>query len=150
MSDDSWLEVLKRVSTSEPIDLDRLIFERDGPETSTSAQGEFPNRGAYSPTPSLALWNLDQDENARLGVRVNAPLPDATQAACRLAAAALEKGISPIIFSTLPVSGLERFGFRVERVMGDTSEERAACEEQLKKFWNVAIVIDAFDIVSLS
>ncbi|MBV1866656.1 MAG: hypothetical protein KUG69_01935, partial [Marinosulfonomonas sp.] len=70
-------------------------------------------------------------------------------AATRLAAAALERGVNPVIMSSLPDCGFEQFGFRVERLVGSNQEELAACELDLVQFWNMAIVIDVKDIARL-
>ena len=150
MTDSPWLDVISRICTSQPTDLDELLPDPAKTPDLETAPGDFPGPGAYLPTPCPSLWHPDQSEGARLGVRIDAPLPDVTQAASRLAAAALEKRIYPIILTTLAESGFERFGFRVERVMGDTADEKAACEQQIKSFWNIAIVIDGSDIGSLS
>ena len=46
-------------------------------------------------------------------------------------------------------TGFERFGFRVERIGGDTPEEIERTEQQLARFWNLAIIIDAADMALL-
>ena len=58
-----------------------------------------------------------------------------------LAQMAAEKAAHPVILSHVDVTGLEKFGFRVERVAGNTEAERHAAEEQLKRFWNIVLVI---------
>lgn len=149
MINSPWLDVINRITTSQPTDLDALVFDQESPGSLDATPSNFPGPGAYLPTPCPALWHSDQSGSARLGVRIDAPLPDVARAASRLAAAALEKSIYPIVMTTLPECGFERFGFRVERVMGDTVEERTACEEQIMSFWNIAIVIDGANIGSL-
>ena len=52
----------------------------------------------------------------------------------RLAAFAIERDVEIVVLSEADCSGFERFGFRVERIAGDTPEERAACEDQIRRF----------------
>ena len=150
MTDSPWLDVISRICTSQPTDLDELLPDPAKTPDLDTASGDFPGPVAYLPTPCPSLWHPDQTEGARLGVRIDTPLPDVAQAASRLAAAALEKRIYPIILTTLAESGFERFGFRVERVLGESASDRTECEEQIKSFWNIAIVIDGADINSLN
>jgi hypothetical protein len=53
----------------------------------------------------------------------------------------MEKEVEVIIFNHLDHCGLERFGFRCERITGDTPEEREACEEQIRRFWGIDFVM---------
>ena len=63
----------------------------------------------------------------------------------RLAAVALERGVTPIILSALDMSGFERFGFRVERLPAQPAE-RATAEAELARVWDLSIIIDADEI----
>ncbi len=76
-----------------------------------------------------------------VGVRVAAELPDAADRAMRLAAFMVERDVIVVILAETDVTGLERFGFRVERVSGATDAERAHCEEQIRRFWNIDLVL---------
>jgi hypothetical protein len=96
--------------------------------------------------PSRLLWRLADTRWSSIGVRVDAPLPDPAALALRLAAAAVERQVLPVILTTLDRSGLERFGFRTERVTGKAEADRLACEAELARFWNLAIIIDAADV----
>ena len=78
---------------------------------------------------------------ACIGVRVDAPIEDVADRAMRLGMLAMERDCEIIVLNHLPYSGLERFGFRCERMVGDTPEARAACEAQIRRFWNLDIVI---------
>ncbi|MFV2001697.1 MAG: hypothetical protein ACC619_01805 [Paracoccaceae bacterium] len=150
MSDDVWLAVLSRISADAPVDLDHEVFSsdpKDGQKAicfSSLRDGKAPN------PPSAKLWDSRSPVRSYLGVRVDTVPSDITPAAIRLAAAALERNIIPVILTTLADSGFERFGFRVERIMGETKVERAAFEEELKRFWGMAIVIDVGDVAALS
>lgn len=149
MIEGQWLDIIARVSTREPIDLDRTVFrdvDKPVPQQPAPAAG---NGSDDRIPPSVMLWVRAENNRSYIGVRVNKRLPDCTQAAFRLAAAALERDVSPIILSSLADSGFERFGFRVERIVGDTPQERLLLEEELRRFWNMAIIIDVSDVASL-
>jgi hypothetical protein len=76
-----------------------------------------------------------------VGLRVPATLADACDTAMRLASLAAEQDVEIIVFASCDVSGLERFGFRIERVAGAGQESRERCEQQIKRFWNVDLVL---------
>ena len=61
----------------------------------------------------------------------------------------MERKVTPIILTTIPDCGFESFGFRVERIVGATAEERSLLENELKQFWNLAIIIDISDVAKL-
>ena len=149
MKEEAWLAVLSRVSVAKPMDLDAAIFEAKSKIDSKNLGFRSSGDPADARPPSTRLWNRENTGNSYLGVRVHEAPADCTQVAVRLAAGALERGIIPIILTTLPDSGFERFGFKVERIMGETPQEREACEEELKRFWDMAIVIDVSDVASL-
>lgn len=76
-----------------------------------------------------------------VGLRVTAPLTDACDRAMRLVAFAAEQDVEIIVLAHVDVSGLERFGFRIERVAGATPEARAHCERQIRDFWAIDLVL---------
>jgi hypothetical protein len=82
-------------------------------------------------------------------VRIDRPPEDPRRLALRLAAAAVERGVVPVILSTLPRTGLEQFGFRVERLPEGPPEAQALCEAELRKFWDIAIVVSVSDVERL-
>ena len=131
------MDILARLQDAAPVDLDRML---DGPGAATQgATLTTADPIALSP----ALWSHAEGW-ACLGIRVTTPLPDVTSLARRLAATALERGIFPVILTTLDQSGFERFGFRVERL----TEAGAAGEEaELAGFWNFALILDAGDLM---
>ena len=77
----------------------------------------------------------------RRGARRRRRLADAADRALRLIAFALEKDVEIVVLSELDLCGFERFGFRIERIAGDTPAARAACEAQIRRFWNIDMVI---------
>ena len=146
MTDDNWLAVLSRISSDQPLDLDSVIFDSVDEKTPVAKMTAFPcSGGAYDP-PSCLLWERGGSGTSYLGVRVTSALHDCAYTALLLAAAALERQVIPIILTTLTNSGFERFGFRVERLPNGPADERDACEQELSRFWNMAIIIDAAEV----
>ena len=139
---DHWLEVLLRIAGTAPLDLDAVVLGGALPQAAAAVP-----HGAGTLPPSPRLWERGEEETAAIGIRVLNPLPDPGAVALRLAAAAVERGITPVILSALPDSGFERFGFRVERLSPGAA--RAAEEAELQAFWNFAIIIDAEDVERL-
>lgn len=144
MTEDDWLEVLARISPDEPADLNAIcsVPGRAALPRDTGWEMGVLDRSA----PSSKLWLRHDQRQSCLGVRVTSPLHDCAAAALRLASVALERGLMPIILTTLPDSGFERFGFRVERLPEGSADQRRACEAELTRFWSLAIIIDAADI----
>lgn len=148
MTQDDWLAILAQITPSGPDDPDGDLF---GAAPATAGPGLPEWRGGAAPglTPSRHLWARAEGAAAGLGVRVLTALPDCAPAALRLAAAAAERGVMPVILSAVADSGFERFGFRVERVFGESAAEREAAEAEIAAFWTLAIIIDAADIAAL-
>lgn len=146
MSEDLWLDILSRIAPSEPVDLDALLPDRaprpdPGPVEPRGRVGGFPV--------SARLWDRDP-EQACIGIRVSEPPADLPRLALRLASAAAERGVVPIILSALPTTGFERFGFRVERLPeGASPDELTRAETEIQRFWDMPIVIDLKDVAHL-
>ncbi len=144
MGDDRWLQVAARLGARDPVDLDAVLFDA-GSEAPSS--GWLTRQGiGRRVVPSARLWPLNEDDGAFVGVRVSSPIGDVIATATRLVAIACERAITPIILSQLPVCGLERFGFRVERLPDGDPAQLRAFEEELMRFWRIAVVIDASQI----
>lgn len=135
----TWSAILGRITPERPENLDAVIRGDATPPT----RGRILAPAGPVP-PSVALWQRREETLARIGVRVAEPLPDPARAALHLASAAIERRVIPIILSRLDQSGLERFGFRVERVPDGAGAE--AVEAELTRFWNLALIIDGRDI----
>lgn len=139
--DMNWHAILGRITTAGPEDLDPLIHGR----APRPRQGRVLPVSAGLP-PAAELWQREDAAPSYIGVRICAPMTEPAQAALRLASAAIERRVFPIILSRLDTCGLERFGFRVERIpMGDP-EAAIAAEDQLARFWSLAIIIDGSEI----
>ncbi len=130
------LSTLARLSPLTPLALD-LPARAAPPVPEVSAAGR--------PAPSAALWPSDEEDVSFIGIRVTAPLANPVALARRLAAAQDERGVIPVILSALPVTGLEAFGFRVERLPAAPGPERDRCEAELSRFWSLALVVEARD-----
>lgn len=148
MTQGDWLAILAQITPAAPDDPDGALF---GPLPMPSVAGLPAWRGGGAPMldPSRLLWDRAETAAPGLGVRVLVALPDCAPAALRLAAAAAERGVMPVILTALADSGFERFGFRVERLFGESAAERRMVEAELAAFWNLAIIIDAADITAL-
>jgi len=149
MTNNNWLKVCSRLSPTEPIDLDQKIEGLVLSDPVKAGATGYPLMCETPTVPSSVIWEFEQDDTICLGVRVSKSIGNYAGAAARLVAVAVERSVTPIIFTTLPYSGFERFGFRVERLVGKTNEELAASEEELKQFWHIDVVIDLSDVVSL-
>ncbi len=145
MNDAHWLDVLSRIVPAEAVDLDPILTSFD------QAPGPAPvaERGRRDGVPvSSKLWARDETRS-HIGIRVTEAPADVARLALRLASAAEERGVVPIILSALPTTGFEQFGFRVERLPDGPEELRAEYETELQRFWDMPIVIDLRDVVSL-
>ncbi len=140
MTDISWFEILGRTSPKRPVQLDALIT--DNRKSKPYGKVVFPEMDL---TPSTALWERDKGGPTYIGIRVLKPLEAAHNLARRLAAAALEREVFPVILSRVEYSGFEQFGFRVERVPDEPAAALAA-EAEIRKFWDLAIIIDGDEI----
>lgn len=142
-----WLDVLCAIPAPAPVNIDAII-EAEMPGTATTGSAMSFAEGCLPP-PSARLWRWDEAGYSCIGIRIMHSFPDSTLVALRLAAAAVERNVIPIILTRLPSSGFERFGFRTERLSGSTPEALADCEAELARYWNMAIVIDAEDVALL-
>lgn len=144
MSDERWLDVVARIVPGDSLDLDEALFGRDTPEP-----GPVSARGKVASTaPSAKLWER-QETTSHIGIRVDRPAPEVPHLAFKLASIAAERSVVPVILSPLARTGFERYGFRVERLPPGPPEEVARCEEEIRRFWDMPIVIDLEDVEAL-
>ncbi len=136
MSQTDWADVVASITPLEPTDLDAII-DRSKKNQPAKAGLEFPLDAAIAPMKP----SFKDETTVCFGARVTENTPNRLALAVTLAQMAAEKGATPIILSHLDYSGLEQFGFRVERIGGKTEEEREACEAQVCAFWNIVMVI---------
>lgn len=142
MIEEDFLAMLSRLSSHRPTDLDAAMFAAE-----SKASGALLSVAHVAPAPNL--WGRYEESTSFIGIRETHKEHDYPQIAARLISAAVERGVAPVILSSVDHSGFSRFGLRVERLSGDTEDERLACEQQITAFWNLAIVIDAEQVASL-
>ena len=138
MTNDFWLKVLGRTTPDQPVHLDDLITGDIRP----SGTVVFPQSDL---TPSAALWAHETGSHTYIGIRIHEPPHVISKVARLLAAAAIEREVFPVILSRVDISGFEQFGFRIERIPEDEDAARAA-EEEIRKFWDLAIIIEGHEI----
>lgn len=128
--------LVARLTCCQPEDLDPLLEPFD-------AVSHRPGKDlAPCPGPSaLPRARLAAPDAIAVGVLIDRPLPDPADAACRLAALAIEQDVHLVALTSLDYSGLERFGIRTERISGQTAEERTRCRDQLMQFWGIEVLV---------
>ena len=131
-----WSDLLSRIVPQDADDLDGLTGPLDRRHGAVGAD-VFPEIKALL-QPQDGFRRADM---VAVGLRVTARLTDACDRAMRLAAFAAEQDVEIIVLAHVDVTGLERFGFRIERVAGATAEERASCEQQIRAFWAIDLVL---------
>jgi len=131
-----WTSILPRIARHDADDLDPILAPHD------------PRRGAPGrdlfPLPEAVLMPETAQKRADavcVGLRAGTDASDAVDRAMRLAAFAAERDVHVVVLAETDRSGFERFGFRVERIAGETPEQRGACEAQLRRFWNLDLVL---------
>lgn len=132
-----WNSILPRIGPHDAIDLDDMLSPYD-PRPGPAGRDIFPLPEAVL-MPEAEMKRADA-----VCVGIQARAADATDPvdrAMRLAAFAAERDVQIVVLTDADRSGFERFGFRVERIAGATPEERAACEEQIRRFWNLDLVL---------
>jgi hypothetical protein len=138
MSDPRWLDVIARLQAEDPLDLDPLLGPAPAPPPAPDPQADTPA------IRSARLWARNE-ALSYIGIRVTKAPADIRRTALRLAAAAVERGVVPIILSPLPRTGFEPYGFRVERLPAGPPEAASLHEAELRRFWDMALVIDLAD-----
>jgi hypothetical protein len=131
-----WSAVLLRIGPHDADDLDELLATFD-PRQKGPGREIFPLPEAVL-MPQTALRRADA---ICVGVRAAAADATACDRAMRLAAFAVERDVQIVVLGEADHSGFERFGFRIERISGDSPKARAACEDQIRRFWNLDLVL---------
>ena len=143
-----WQDAALRLSTQAPDWLDESAREgageSGGPWQATSADTPLAQRA-----PSARLFATEDPELATIGMRLRKRPAHPERLAAHIIGMAMERGIETIVFSHLGHCGLERFGLRIERIGGASPAEIALQEEELMRFWNIALVIEADEITGL-
>ena len=131
-----WTGPLSRIVPQDADDLDDLTRGYDG-RHGASGRDIFPEI-----TPALHTEGaFKRRDMVCVGLRVSERLPDAHDTAMRLASLAAEQDVEIIVLALTDVSGLERFGFRIERIAGAGADARERCEQQIRRFWGIDLVL---------
>lgn len=136
MRDRNHFALINRLTKAEPDDVDDLLSAFD-PRCRAPGRDLTPCPGPGQ-LPPLKLARTDA---IAVGVSITSPIKDPADAAFRLGALAVEQDVEVIVLSSLDYSGLERFGFRTERIVGETVAARDACRDQLAQFWGIELTL---------
>lgn len=128
--------IMSRISPHRADDVDDLLSRLEG-GTTTPGGDIFPVIGPV-PAPGPRFKRADA---ICVGFRATRDLGDGTEHAMRLAAMALERDVEIIVLSETDLSGLERFGFRTERVPRLDAEAHDSWLDQIRGFWNLDLVL---------
>lgn len=136
MADQGYSEIICRITPALPSDIDDIVLKAMPTHT-------VPGRDIFPATMNIALLRQEQTSESLviLGIRIKNSLEDPADLAMRLACLAIEKDVLIVVLNYLDYCGLERFGFRVERVSGQTEAEKIICEDDIRNFWNIAMII---------
>ena len=140
MTKEDWLKLIARITANSPADLD----DQHPPQHA----GTGKLRCEDLPV-SEDLWRRNEAATY-VGIRVDTAAENADHLALRLASMALERDVEPIILSTVDLCGFEQFGFRIERLPPEPEDLRAAFEEEVAAFWNLAMILDISEVEYLS
>ena len=136
MEEARWTAILSRIDPRDADDIDDIArafdprAERPGRDIFPEIEGGLPPRAAFGRPDGVAI-----------GLGVAGEATGTADRALRLAAFAIERDVEVVILAECDRSGFERFGFRVERVSGASETARAACEEQIRRFWSIDLVL---------
>ena len=131
-----WSAVLLRIGPQDADDLDELLAPFDRRQ-GAAGHDIFPlPEGVLMPHAALR-----RSDAVCIGLRTAAVDGTVADRAMRLAAFAIERDVEITVLSETDYSGFERFGFRIERIAGETAEARDACEDQIRRFWNLDLVL---------
>jgi hypothetical protein len=127
---------LLRLTQQEPVDIDGILAPFDA-RRNPVGQDLAPGggSGAVPPCP------FSRPDEVVMATRVTTPPANPTDVAFRLMGLSVEQDVEVVVFSDLDYSGLERFGFRTERIAGTTPAEKEACIAQLRSFWGIELMI---------
>lgn len=136
MSAQRWNAILSRISRHDADDIDDVLAPFD-PRRSPHGRNVFPEIDAVL----MPQTEMKRHDAVCIGFRVRSHLPDAADRAIRLAAFAMERDADVVVLAHCESTGLERYGFRCERIDGETETAREVCEDQVRRFWNIDLVL---------
>lgn len=130
-----WSNVLARITPAMALNIDNDIGEYD-PQRALK-----PGRVVFPEGSGLPAINRQNNRRPAIGIMVSDNDESIETLAARLAALAIERDCEVIALTQGAISGLERFGFRTERIAGETKATRDECLEQIRRFWNLEIIL---------
>lgn len=136
-------QILRENTANGPVSVDDLL------KASNHDAPKAPSYVSASHVPSGQLWSRAEGGDNHIGIRIKEPIQNSEMLAAKFAALAIERKIVPVFLSHTENCEMQRHGFRVERVMGNSNRELQTCEDQLVAFWDIAIVIDVADVKNL-
>ena len=128
--------VLRRLTPCAAQDIDDISCRFD-PRFQGTGKAVFPE-GAIVPSGEPQFKDKDA---VFVGLRVDAPLANPADTALEMATLALEHDAGVVVLTSLDYSGLERFGFRTERICGSDGVADGTCFEQLRRFWGLEMIL---------
>lgn len=128
--------VLRRLTPCAAQDIDDISCRFD-PRFQGTGKAVFPE-GAIVPSGEPQFKDKDA---VFVGLRVDAPLANPADTALEMATLALEHDAGVVVLTSLDYSGLERFGFRTERICADGTPESETCSEQVRRFWGLEMIL---------
>ena len=128
-----YSSIVSRICPHEADDIDYLVASFD-PRAAATGADVFPEVAAVL-MPEVGFKRVDA---ICVGFRLATELADAPDRALRLAAMALERDVEIIVLSEIDLSGLERFGFRTERISSCRAD---AFLDQVRRFWSLDLVL---------
>lgn len=131
-----WGDVIGRITPHDAAGIDDLTGPVD-PRCTHGGRVIFPQNIALP----VANMPFASPDTGTIGFRITAARDDIAQVGLQLAALAMENGVEVVVFNHLDYCGLERFGFRCERIAGHTPAQKAQCEEQIRRFWNIDLIL---------
>ncbi len=135
-----WMATIVRTTSAEPLGLDSLLEQHD------ALAGPSAGRPVFAPC-NAAKGRRRDDDGLRpsVGWLATSDRLDSPASLCatvvQLASLAVERDCEVIVISDQDVSGFERFGFRTERLAGDTESERETCLSQIREFWQCDVIL---------
>lgn len=135
MSNSGAYEILLRITPQAPENLDRDLARL------MPAVRAGHDRYCGDPLAAVSARLHAPVSKVCFGIRITAATDDIIGLAARAAQMAVERDAGVIVLSHVERTGLERFGFQVERVCGATGDERAAMERELAAYWNIVVII---------
>lgn len=145
----TWQDIVSRICPLTCREIDDLLLTEAAKMQADGSPPAGSGRSAQDGQPTPCLWPRKTGIGVHIGVRVDRAEHRAPDVALRLAAAAAERGVIPVIFSAVPQSGFEEFGFRVERLPAMGDPDRELVEAELRAFWDISVVVDASDVHAL-